>query len=90
MSPMNDDHEISNEKASHSQSSSHLDTNSDKEGGDVHLEDSIAKPEVDEGVDHNWGRLVIDPEEAKIEFGEERASRLKRTPDGKWICWPQP
>ena len=41
-------------------------------------------------ADHNLGRLVVDPEEAKAEFGEEYASKLKRTPDGKWICWPQP
>ncbi|KLO19177.1 MFS general substrate transporter [Schizopora paradoxa] len=36
------------------------------------------------------GRLVIDPEEAFIEFGEEIASSLKLTKDGKKILWPQP
>ncbi|KAJ7255229.1 major facilitator superfamily domain-containing protein [Mycena rebaudengoi] len=36
------------------------------------------------------GRLVIDPEEAKIEFGEAVAARLKLTPDGTKVLWPQP
>ena len=40
--------------------------------------------------DHKLGRLVVDPDEAVVEFGEAYASKLKRTPDGKWICWPQP
>jgi hypothetical protein len=46
--------------------------------------------DIEEGEQHGWGRLVVDPEEAKIEFGEERAAKLKKTPDGKWILWPQP
>ncbi|KAI0264619.1 MFS general substrate transporter [Gloeopeniophorella convolvens] len=36
------------------------------------------------------GRLVLDPEEARIEFGEEVAARLKLSPDGKTVLWPQP
>ncbi|KAH8102249.1 MFS general substrate transporter [Cristinia sonorae] len=40
--------------------------------------------------EHNAGRLVIDPEEAKLEFGEEIASKLKLTKDGKTVLWPQP
>ncbi|KII84674.1 hypothetical protein PLICRDRAFT_357399 [Plicaturopsis crispa FD-325 SS-3] len=36
------------------------------------------------------GRLVVDPEEAKIEFGSEVASRLKLTKDGTKVLWPQP
>jgi hypothetical protein len=28
--------------------------------------------------------------EARIEFGEEVASRLKLSPDGKIVLWPQP
>ncbi|KAJ7168362.1 MFS general substrate transporter [Mycena crocata] len=36
------------------------------------------------------GRLVIDPEEAKIEFGEAVASRLKLSRDGTKVLWPQP
>ncbi|KAJ9116768.1 hypothetical protein QFC24_006659 [Naganishia onofrii] len=40
--------------------------------------------------DHSDGRLVVDPEEAKIEYGEEIASKLKLTKDGKYVLWPQP
>ncbi|THH30557.1 hypothetical protein EUX98_g3634 [Antrodiella citrinella] len=40
--------------------------------------------------EHNAGRLVIDPEEAKIEFGESVAQKLKLTKDGKTVLWPQP
>ncbi|KAI5888384.1 MFS general substrate transporter [Schizophyllum commune H4-8] len=36
------------------------------------------------------GRLVVDPEEARVEFGDAFASRLKTTEDGKTILWPQP
>ncbi|KAG6864578.1 hypothetical protein C0991_008512 [Blastosporella zonata] len=36
------------------------------------------------------GRLVMELEEAKIEFGEAFASRLKLSPDGTKILWPQP
>ncbi|KAJ3479033.1 hypothetical protein NLI96_g9347 [Meripilus lineatus] len=40
--------------------------------------------------EHNAGRLVVDPEEAKIEFGEAVASRLKLSKDGTKVLWPQP
>ncbi|KAI9444209.1 MFS general substrate transporter [Lactarius indigo] len=36
------------------------------------------------------GRLVLDPREAQIEFGDKVASRLKLSPDGKTVLWPQP
>ncbi|KAJ7198622.1 major facilitator superfamily domain-containing protein [Mycena haematopus] len=36
------------------------------------------------------GRLVVDPEEAKVEFGETFASRLKLSADGTKVLWPQP
>ncbi|GLB39339.1 putative MFS general substrate transporter [Lyophyllum shimeji] len=36
------------------------------------------------------GRLVIDPAEAKIEFGEAVASKLKLSEDGTKVLWPQP
>ncbi|KAI0031949.1 MFS general substrate transporter [Vararia minispora EC-137] len=38
----------------------------------------------------NAGSLVVDPEEAKIEFGEAVASRLKLSRDGTKVLWPQP
>jgi hypothetical protein len=28
--------------------------------------------------------------EARVEFGDEVASRLKLSPDGKTVLWPQP
>ncbi|EKM53342.1 uncharacterized protein PHACADRAFT_259649 [Phanerochaete carnosa HHB-10118-sp] len=40
--------------------------------------------------ENNAGRLVVDPEEAKVEFGEEVSKRLKLTADGKTVLWPQP
>ncbi|PFH48084.1 hypothetical protein AMATHDRAFT_6124 [Amanita thiersii Skay4041] len=36
------------------------------------------------------GRLVIDPAEAKVEFGVEAAARLKLSADGTKVLWPQP
>jgi MFS family permease len=36
------------------------------------------------------GRLVCDPEEAKIEFGEAIASQLKLSRDKQFVLWPQP
>ncbi|KAF9003398.1 MFS general substrate transporter [Cyathus striatus] len=36
------------------------------------------------------GRLIIDPEEAKIELGEAVAAKLKLTSDGTIVLWPQP
>ncbi|KAI0826521.1 MFS general substrate transporter [Trametes gibbosa] len=40
--------------------------------------------------EHNAGRLVVDPEEAKIEFGEQVAKKLKLSDDGTKVLWPQP
>lgn len=40
--------------------------------------------------EQNAGRLIINPEEARIELGEEVASRLKLTKDGTKVLWPQP
>ncbi|KDQ60318.1 hypothetical protein JAAARDRAFT_602778 [Jaapia argillacea MUCL 33604] len=36
------------------------------------------------------GRLVVDPEEARVEFGDRVASKLKLTADGTKVLWPQP
>ncbi|KAJ3571273.1 hypothetical protein NP233_g3860 [Leucocoprinus birnbaumii] len=40
--------------------------------------------------EQNAGRLIVNPEEAKIELGEEVAARLKLTQDGTKVLWPQP
>jgi hypothetical protein len=49
-------------------------------------------PDIDLSTYHEKraGRLVLDPTEAHIEFGDEVASRLKLSPDGKTVLWPQP
>ncbi|KAG6825209.1 hypothetical protein H0H92_004387 [Tricholoma furcatifolium] len=63
--------------------------------------DTFEKEEIEtrsyvEGIDlhsfheRNAGRLVVDPEEARIEFGEDVASRLKLSRDGTKVLWPQP
>lgn len=36
------------------------------------------------------GRLVLDPEEALVEFGPAIAAKLKLSADGKKVLWPQP
>ncbi|KAG8215245.1 MFS general substrate transporter [Butyriboletus roseoflavus] len=36
------------------------------------------------------GRLVVDPRQAKVEFGAALASRLKLSKDGSIVLWPQP
>ncbi|ORY88677.1 major facilitator superfamily domain-containing protein [Leucosporidium creatinivorum] len=36
------------------------------------------------------GRLVVDPAEARIEYGEEIASKLKLNKSGTKVLWPQP
>ncbi|RPD65251.1 MFS general substrate transporter [Lentinus tigrinus ALCF2SS1-7] len=40
--------------------------------------------------EYNAGRLVLDPEAAPAELGEEVARHLKLSPDGSKILWPQP
>ncbi|KAI0064870.1 hypothetical protein BV25DRAFT_198597 [Artomyces pyxidatus] len=40
--------------------------------------------------EHRAGRLVIDPAEARLEFGDAIADRLKLTADGAKVLWPQP
>lgn len=35
------------------------------------------------------GRLVVDPAEARVEYGDEIASKLKTNHDGTKILWPQ-
>lgn len=36
------------------------------------------------------GRYVLDPEEARLEYGDEIARKLKLTKSGKYVLWPQP
>ncbi|PSR73732.1 hypothetical protein PHLCEN_2v10422 [Hermanssonia centrifuga] len=59
-------------------------------------QDIPEKITVDSEVDltayyeRNAGRLVVDPDEARVEFGEQVACRLKLTKDGTRVLWPQP
>ncbi|KAJ7362552.1 MFS general substrate transporter [Mycena albidolilacea] len=55
-------------------------------------ESGIAPSDIDLLTFHEAraGRLVIDPEEAKVELGEAVASRLKLSEDGTKVLWPQP
>ncbi|KAF7358629.1 MFS general substrate transporter [Mycena sanguinolenta] len=56
------------------------------------IEHSSEHPDIDLYSFHeqNAGRLVIDPAEAKVEFGESVAARLKLSRDGTKVLWPQP
>lgn len=64
----------------------------------AHLEHYVGKPgyssnlnavqEV-QGFKPVDGRLVVDPAEARVEYGEEIASRLKTNRKGTKILWPQ-
>ncbi|BGP37217.1 hypothetical protein JCM10449v2_001122 [Rhodotorula kratochvilovae] len=43
-----------------------------------------------QGFKPSDGRLVVDPAEARVEYGEEIAGKLKTNSDGTKILWPQP
>ncbi|GAA6008592.1 hypothetical protein JCM11491_003359 [Sporobolomyces phaffii] len=64
-----------------------------------HLEHYVGKPgyssnlaavQEAQGFKPTDGRLVVDPAEARVEYGEEIASRLKTNRKGTKILWPQP
>ncbi|KAJ7786829.1 hypothetical protein B0H14DRAFT_2630057 [Mycena olivaceomarginata] len=66
------------------------------------VEEHGAPPGIDLHTLHERcaGRLIIDPDttwasncyvgQAKVEFGEDVASRLKLSADGTKVLWPQP
>ncbi|KAK0203629.1 MFS general substrate transporter [Desarmillaria ectypa] len=68
------------------------DIDSEKHGGDAPSVVLQEDTDVDLATFHELhaGRLVIDPAEAKIEFGEAFASKLKLSRDGTKVLWPQP
>ncbi|GAA6000919.1 hypothetical protein JCM10207_004719 [Rhodosporidiobolus poonsookiae] len=51
---------------------------------------TLAAVQEAQGFKPDDGRLVVDPAEARIEYGEEIASRLKTNRKGTKILWPQP
>ncbi|TDL19637.1 MFS general substrate transporter [Rickenella mellea] len=46
--------------------------------------------DFDDYMEQNAGSLVIDPAEARREFGDAAASKLKLSRDGNVVLWPQP
>ncbi|KLO09107.1 MFS general substrate transporter [Schizopora paradoxa] len=58
------------------------------DGSDSHKE--MTDVELAYYYEDKAGSLVVDPEEARIEFGEKVASRLKLSRDGTKVLWPQP
>ncbi|GAA5826175.1 hypothetical protein JCM11251_007194 [Rhodosporidiobolus azoricus] len=51
---------------------------------------NLAAVQEAQGFKPDDGRLVVDPAEARVEYGEEIASRLKTNRKGTKILWPQP
>ncbi|KAK0480594.1 MFS general substrate transporter [Armillaria novae-zelandiae] len=70
------------------------DSDTEKHGGDsapsVILQEDAKEIDLATFHELHAGRLVIDPAEAKVEFGETFASRLKLSRDGTKVLWPQP
>ncbi|PBK81160.1 MFS general substrate transporter [Armillaria gallica] len=68
------------------------DIDSEKHAGDSAPSVVLQEEDVDLATFHELhaGRLVIDPAEAKAEFGEIFASKLKLSRDGTKVLWPQP
>ncbi|KZS87001.1 MFS general substrate transporter [Sistotremastrum niveocremeum HHB9708] len=67
----------------------------DSEKGSVSQSEDVSRSsgeeiDFDKYQSQMAGRLVVDPEEAKIEFGEAVASKLKLSRDGHKVLWPQP
>ncbi|KAF8962348.1 MFS general substrate transporter [Flammula alnicola] len=67
-----------------------LNEKTDVESSASHSHDSASEIDLYSFHEQRAGRLIIDPEEAKIELGEAIAARLKLTPDGTKVLWPQP
>ncbi|KAJ3552009.1 hypothetical protein NP233_g12970 [Leucocoprinus birnbaumii] len=62
-------------------------TYTDSTGSQSNLKETL---DLNSYYEENAGRLIINPEEARIELGDGVASRLKLTKDGKKVLWPQP
>ncbi|KAI0698164.1 MFS general substrate transporter [Cytidiella melzeri] len=63
-----------------------------KGADDARIEEEKAGLDIDVVTyyESNAGRLVVDPAEARAEFGEAFANSLKLSQDGSKILWPQP
>ncbi|KIM88318.1 hypothetical protein PILCRDRAFT_3335 [Piloderma croceum F 1598] len=62
----------------------------DKDGVEKNFDQLVSEIDLLSFHELHAGRLVVDPGEAKIEFGETVASKLKLTSDGTKVLWPQP
>uniref|UniRef100_A0A0W0G3C6 Putative MFS general substrate transporter n=1 Tax=Moniliophthora roreri TaxID=221103 RepID=A0A0W0G3C6_MONRR len=67
-----------------------MDRLQEKNSSEESREEELAEVDLATFHEREAGRLILDPEEARIEFGERFTSRLKLTKDGKTILWPQP
>ncbi|KAL5513332.1 hypothetical protein ACEPAH_3731 [Sanghuangporus vaninii] len=69
-------------------------TDTEKENLDkasvVESSPGISEVDLENYYEENAGSLVVDPAEARIEFGENIASKLKLSRDGTKVLWPQP
>ncbi|KIK68215.1 hypothetical protein GYMLUDRAFT_35592 [Collybiopsis luxurians FD-317 M1] len=68
------------------------DNGNEKLSDEARSEDISKEKEINLATFHEQraGRLVVDPKEARVEFGEVLASRLKLSKDGTKVLWPQP
>jgi hypothetical protein len=78
------------DKLEDSKSSHKPRTDDGEEDEDVFTPESLSAEADKHGFhEHRAGRLVIDPNEARAEYGEI-ADRLKLSKDGRFVLWPQP
>ncbi|KAL0568437.1 hypothetical protein V5O48_013549, partial [Marasmius crinis-equi] len=66
------------------------DAQRDEDSSEIKGGDHFSDNDLATFHERDAGRLILDPEEARLEFGEAFSSRLKLTKDGKTILWPQP
>ncbi|KAJ8701500.1 hypothetical protein PTI98_000268 [Pleurotus ostreatus] len=62
----------------------------EKRGSDASINSAADSIDLFSYHEHNAGRLIVDPEEAKIELGDVVAAKLKLSADGTKVLWPQP
>ncbi|KDQ22303.1 hypothetical protein PLEOSDRAFT_1109419 [Pleurotus ostreatus PC15] len=67
-----------------------IEKENEKRGSDASINSAADSIDLFSYHEHNAGRLIVDPEEAKIELGDVVAAKLKLSPDGTKVLWPQP
>ncbi|TKA57187.1 hypothetical protein B0A53_01143 [Rhodotorula sp. CCFEE 5036] len=81
-------HQVPQQQVKDTPTADHLEHYTDNSRGG--FSSTLAAVQEAHGFKAEAGRLVVDPEEARVEYGEEVASRLKRNKRGDKILWPQP